>query len=84
MLAGHLQAKLIRTGGPDEIVEARDLTLPAEPAEPAVGQRAHPSLDFGEVGERALLGFAQDVSGIASMSPRRRAPVCSASPSSAP
>ena len=38
VMAGHLQAELIGTRGPDEIVETRDLTLPAEPAEPAVGQ----------------------------------------------
>ena len=63
MMAGHLEAELVRTRGPDEIAERCNLTFPAESAEPAVGQRAHPSFDLGELGERSLLSFAQDLIG---------------------
>ena len=63
VLPGHFQAELIGTRRPVKIVETGDLGLPSEPAEPAVGQPAHPSLNFREKGKRALLGLAQDLIG---------------------
>ena len=37
VLPGHFESELIRARSPDKIVETRNLTLPAEPANPAVG-----------------------------------------------
>ena len=47
------QAKLVGAGGPDEVVERGELGLPAEPAEPAVGQSGDAASDL------RVLGVAQ-------------------------
>ena len=48
--AGVGQAQLVGAGGLDEILQGRELQLPAEPAEPAVGQPGDPATDLGVPG----------------------------------
>ena len=52
---GVAQAKLIGTGGGDELFQRGELGLPAEFTDPAVGQHARPArLDAVQIGQKLL------------------------------
>ena len=63
MVAGDFQAELDRAGGQDEVVQARRLRLPAEPADPLVLLPADPAGDLGEAGVLDLRRGLQHVVG---------------------
>ena len=63
VVAGDFEAELDRAGGQDEVVQARRLRLPAEPADPLVFLPADPAGDLGEAGVLDLRRGLQDVVG---------------------
>ena len=51
-MAGDLQAELVGAGDADELMQAGDLRLPAEPPDPALLGAAHPAPDLGRLARR--------------------------------